>query len=398
MADERGKRLDDTEATRRSLLEALQELCSALRQAGDLHALTKAAARASDLARLLGDEPALMIAQVQAGHAAFGLGQRDSAEESLRAALELADALGDPRAAASARQELLRVLQAAGHLDEARAQGEELLAGESWWSQWAARVALAAIDEQAGNLRSAEDVLDEAEQVIASGDEPPERVRMAEVYVQSNRVNITLARGRYAEARQQSDRMHELAAEAGLPDQVREATLNSAIAALRTDDLERAGDLLARLREWAELAGDRRMGGLAAVFEAERLVLVGEPAEARRVALEAIETGNGLVNGQMVAEAELLLGMAFLADGLAEDALHHLRRCRDRARRLRLRRLEVAACVQHGLALAAADEAGAEEALRESLANAREHGYEDLLDRATQALDEISDRSGESEQ
>ncbi len=395
LAADRGARLTDADAARRSLLEALQELCRAQRQAGDLQALSRGAARCEELARQLADEPALMGALLHAGHAAIGLGERDSAEEALRAALELAEELADERAVLSARQELVRVLQAAGHLEDAREAARPLLDAQRWWPRWAARVALAAIDEQAGELRSAEVYIEDAERVIAEADAPGEHARIATVYAQSNRANIALARGDYAAAAREADRLHELAAEAGLPDQVREATLNRAIVALRTGALDRAEELLGRLRDWAQMAGDKRLAGLAAVFEGERLIGVGEPAQARQLAQQGIELGNGSVSGQIVAEAELVLGMAYLADALVDDALYHLRRCRDRAHRLELRRVEAFARLQEGRALSLAGERQWVETVREARDLARTCGYEDLAEVARVLLGIPEDAPGE---
>lgn len=50
LARERGARIADAEAARRSLLEALQELCRAQRASGDMHGLTKSAARCAEIA------------------------------------------------------------------------------------------------------------------------------------------------------------------------------------------------------------------------------------------------------------------------------------------------------------------------------------------------------------
>lgn len=394
LARERGGRLSDAEAARRSLLEALQDLCRAQRKCGDMHGLLKSAARCGDLAKSLGDDGALMSALLESGHATFGLGERQSAEDALEAALRLALELGDERVEMSARQELVRVWQASGRFERAREQAEALAEANRWWPRWAGRTALAGIAEQCGALAEAEAHLADAEGVIAEeGAAPHEHVRMARVYVQSNRVNIALARGHYCEAARQAERLQELAAEAGLSDQVREAALDRAIVALRTDRTDLAKDLLARLREWAELSGDRRMAGLTSVFEAERLVRAGEASRARGLALDAIETGNGSVNGQIVAEAELVLGMACLGDGLTGDAAYHLKHCRDRADRLGLKRVGVAARLWQGRVMAAEHAQGACEALREARDLARQVGYADLADEAVRALDSLAEQS-----
>jgi transcriptional regulator with XRE-family HTH domain/protein-disulfide isomerase-like protein with CxxC motif len=388
LADERGERIGEAQAARKRLLEMLDQLCSAQRRAGDMRGLLTSAARYEDIARESGDDAALMRAKLQTGHAAFGLGQRDQAREELEVAVKLAEILRDDRVELSARQELVRVLQAGGHFDEARHEALALSDGERWWSQWAGLVALAAIDEQDGYPSLADGLLDEAEKVINGGSAPAEHVRMARAYLHSNRVNVLLARGHYEEAARAADRLHELAAEAGLPDQVREAMLDQAVAAVRLGQVDRAGELLARLREWADLSGDQRTKGLAAVFEAERLVQIGEPAQARQLATEAIELGNGTVSGQMVAEAELVLGKACLADELLEDALYHLGRSAKRAERLRLRRVQADARLTEARALLASDAPEAPEALQEALHMAQDHDFDDLTAQATELLGE----------
>ena len=385
---ERGARLNDAKANRESLLAALQELCRAQRRAGDVHALSRTAARCADLARSLGDEVALMTAHVRAGHAAIGLGQRDEAEAELEAALELAEEFGDTRVAMAARQELVRVLQAAGRLEDALHHAVAVMGSDLWWYEWSGWVAIAAIDEQGGHPELAAGELENAEKLANSPNAPADRALMAHAYIQSNRVNCLLAQGLYEEADAAAQRLQELAAEAGLPDQVREGMLDRGIAALRMGDYDRAADLLERVREGAEMTGDRRLQGLARVFEAERLVAAGDAAAARRLAMDAIEMGNEAVSGQIVAEAELVLGVACRADGMIDDASHHLKRARERAHRLKLKRVEVAAQVQQALLKLEIGDDGAEEALVEAHAIALRHEYGDLVRVAEQAFSE----------
>ena len=378
LADERGARLEGANAARQALLEALQELCRAQRAAGDAHGLVQSAARCGDLARSLGDAPGLMAARLHAGHAAWHLGRREAAEEALTEALAQAEELGDRRSELSARQELVRVWQASGRVEQAREQAQALADSERWWPRWAGTVALAALSEQVGDLDEAAERLSEAEAIIADAGAPAEHVRMARVFVQSNRANIALARGHYAEAATDSERLHDLAAEVGLPDQVREATLDRALAAMRGGQIADAGMLIARLREWGQMAGDARLEALAAGFEAERLMRMGRPDEGRQAALAAMELGNEVFNGQTIAEAELAAGMACLVGGMASDAAWHLHRARERAQRLGLRRAEAAAQVGEARARLALGEEGAEDALREARDAAHAAGFEDL--------------------
>jgi tetratricopeptide (TPR) repeat protein len=397
IANERGARMNEAEQGRHALLQALQDLCRAQRRCGDMAGLLRTAARCRDLAVAVDDDVAVMRADLSTGHAAFGLGDRESAEEALQSALDLAKTRADTRIEQSARQELVRVWQAAGHIERAREQAEELTGAQRWWPRWAGLVALAAIEEQAGRLGEAADLLDRAEAVIAEEGAPAEHAKIAQTYLMSNRVNLALARGCYVEADEDGERLHALAAEAGLADQVREATLNRAICAMRTGNMARACDLLDRLRDWAEMASDQRMRGLAAVFEAERLVRAGEPAKARRLAMDAIEMGNGAVNGHVVAEAELVLGMACREDGLFDDAAYYLRRCRDRAARLRLCRIEVAATLQQALMMVGQDDRGARAALHKVAEAALAHGYEDIREQAVGVLSSLPGAAAEED-
>lgn len=386
LAEERGARLRESEGARRALLDALLELCRAQRSARDAHGLARTAARCADLAQALGDESALMAARLHAGHAAFHLGERDAAGEALEEALEIARRVGDTRAELSARQELVRVWQASGRVAAAREQARALAENERWWPRWAGLVALAALTEQSGDLDGAEQLLAEAAAIIESDEAPADYVRLARVYVQSNRATITLARGHYIEAEHESRRLQDLAAEAGLLDQVREAHLNRAIAATRNGRFDEAAELLARLREWASLSGDRRIEALAACFEAERLARLGHAEEARRVAFEAVDIANEGLNGQALAEAEFAAGLAHLAAARADDAVWHFDRCAARAGRLTLRRLEVAARVFAALAKQMLDDPAAVDLLTQTMGEAEKLGYEDLWVEAALAM------------
>lgn len=378
LAAERGARLEEAEQARRAQLEGLRQLCAALRRAGDASGLLQAATRCADLAQAVGDAEALRASWLAAGHAAWHLGDREAAEQALTLALHDALETGDTRAELSARQELLRVHQASGRVAEAREQAEALAASDRWWPRWSGRVSLAALAEMAGDLSAAEEELDRAEQVIAEPEAPRDQALVARVYVQSNRANLALARGRYADAGRESELLADLAAEAGVRDQVREATLNRALAAMRTGRLRVAQELLERLREWARIAGDRRLEALSVAFDAERLVRAGDARAARKVALKAIDLADSGLNGQALAEAELAGGLAALAAGDADSAAWHLQHAADRAGRLSLRRLEVAASVLLARAQLHLGRSDAIANTRKAMEQARDHGYEDL--------------------
>lgn len=372
LASDRDERLQQTRASRQALAAALQELCHALRASGAMRELMEAAVRWREVTGELGDTRAMAAADLHIGHAAYGLGEMQRAGRALDSALDEARACDHRAAELSARQERIRVWQAAGRLDQAREEAEGLAESEEWWPRWSAVITLAALAEQEGQLQTAREHLRAAEELIQEGS--AEALDTVRTYVQSNRTNIALAAGDYEEAMAAANEHYRLAAEAGLADQVREAILNRAIARLRSGQLEEAEELLTRLAELADHADDRRLRALADVFSAELLTRQGRLAEARRLAQEAIELANETGPGLAVAEGELALGRAFQADGMVDDAAYHLRRCEQRADRLGLARVRLQA--QMLLALAEDDVTR----LSELQDEARERGYRDLED------------------
>lgn len=385
MSRERGARIEESDQHRRSLMETTRDLCLAWRRAGDPHSMLDAAPRWAALARECGDEQAVLEARLQMGHAWFLTGDLDRARRVLEEVLGKARALGAERAQQSAQQELIRVLQASGHADEAREQAEQVAASDRWWPRWSGLLSLAAIEEQVGHLQEAEARLAEAELVVAQGEAPPEQRTIARAFLESNRVNTLLARGRHAEALKGSERLRLLAAQANLPDQMREAALNSAVCHLRLGDLEQAGEQLERLLDWAAMSGDRRSGALARVFESERLRRRGDLSAAKKLAFAAAEEATEARSGHILGEAELALGQAYLDDAKPDDARHHLERCLSRSRKLKLRRLEVAARLALARVALAEELTDATDQLAAAAKLACDLGYEDLCAEAARA-------------
>ncbi len=379
---ERGSRIEGDERSRRAQLDLLIQLCGAYRIAGTLQALSEAALQAMELARSLGDDTALMRASVYAGHASTELGRHDRAREHLAKAIELASELGDERARQSAVQELIRVHRAQGRLDEALALARELADSDRWWSRWSARLSLAALAEQSGDLPGARAWVDEAEGVIAEPDAPPEHLPMARTFVQSNRANLSLAAGRYQDALRDSELLASLAGAASAPDQLREATLNLAVAHMRMGHLDEATECLQRAGEWAAMAGDSRLELLVSVFRGELFTRLGNLAEAKHTCLNVLDAANETGTGHTIAEAELALAGVYLAEGSLADAAHQFERCRRRAERLSLRRLQLAAALGVAELAVLTGEANASELLGQVTEDAKQLGYDDLRDRA----------------
>jgi len=378
LTGERGARLKEARQHRQALVETLRELCLAYRRLGDAPAMLEAGPRWLSVARENGDEQGALEAELQMAHAWYQTGDTDRAGAALQRVLAGAAALGEQRMELSAQQELVRVFQASGRTEEARQQALQLAEKDVWWHRWAGLVALAAIAEQVGDLEESEARLAAAAAVVEEGDAPDSQRAIARAYVESNRVNVLLARGRYAQALRESETFRLAAEKANLPDQMRESALNVAICHLRLGNYEAAGEGLARLAAWAALAEDRRLCTLTKVFEAERRRRSGDLTGAKQSAREAMEEATALGSGYVLGEAELALGEAFLAGAQADDARYYLSRCLRRAENLHLRRLAVAARFAVARAAAAEGDESAIEAFRQVAAEAVAAGYEDL--------------------
>lgn len=341
LAAERGWRLGEEQRTRQSTVALLLELCRAQRRSGDAAALLETAARLLELARQADDPRAETTARTHLGHAWFLQGELPRAEESLRAALQTADPLPDPGAAAAIRQELLRVLLQSGHTAAARAEAVALAEADLWWPRWSGRVSLAAIAIQTGELTEAVAQLDAAEKIVRQADEPAARKLTAETYILSNRATLALAAGDYRRAGELSEALRSTAGRAGAMDQLREAELNLAVVALRRGEIGRATELLCLLAEWADLAGDARLRVLVTVFRSELARRCGHLKPAREWARAAVQEAVGLHQAQVLAEAELALGQAELEWDRVEDARDHLQRCVHAAADLQYTRVEL---------------------------------------------------------
>ncbi len=386
LATERGTRLEQGRQRRREMLELLRELCLAHRHSGNSQAMVDTGTRWLAVAEAAGDAPMAMEAQLQLGNAWFASGDIARAQVALEAALKAALELDDSRGELSARQELVRTLQAAGHIDDAREQAQRVAAGERWWPRWTGLISLAALAEQAGHLDDAEAYIEAARGVIEEPDAPDQQRTSAEVYLLSNRVNLLLGRGRFRDALRANAQMLSRAEPAHLLDQVREGMLNAALCHLRLGNVAPAEHQLDRIRRWTALEPDLRAELMVRVLEAEALLVGGDPKGARAAARDAVARATAAGRGQLLAEAELALGRVYLADLHPDDARYHLEKCRDRAHRLQLKKVEISAEV--GLAHAALI-SGVPTAT-EDLANlarvCAEIGYEDIAAEAERLL------------
>ncbi len=386
LAAERGARLEHQHQHGQATLELLRELCLAHRRSGNSQAMGEVGARWLAAAEAGRDARMAMDAQLQLGNAWFASGDIARAQSALEAALTAALELEDERAELSARQELVRTLQAAGRVDEARAQAECVAAAERWWPRWSGLVSLAALAEQTGHLNDAEGYIDAAQTVIEEPDAPEQHRLPAEAYLLSNRVNLLIARGRFQDALRANAEMLSRAEPAHLPDQMREGLLNAALCHLRLGNIAPAKYQLDRVRRWTALEPDQRAELMAQVIGSEALLLEGDPKGAKESARDAIERATAAGRGQLLAEAELALGRAYLADRQPDDARYHLEKCRDRAGRLQFKKVEMSAEVALARASLMDGTPAAIEHLAQLARGCAETGYEDLAAEAERLL------------
>ncbi|NPV45737.1 MAG: helix-turn-helix domain-containing protein [Armatimonadetes bacterium] len=343
LSEERAARLSEGQRQLRSELNLLGDYCRALRRAGDAPGLVEAGSRWLEAAQRAGDQRSQMQARLQMGHGWFLQGQLGRAEEVLAEAVTEAGGAGQEAIVNSARQELVRVLLQSGKTDEARRQASSLAHADLWWPRWAGRLMLAAIAAQEAELDECTEELQQAEEVIESGDEPAARRAVARAYLLSNRVTAALAAGQYGRAASLNDELRSLAAQAGVADQLREAELNRAIIAVRRGQVADAQRSLGLLRDWAQMAQDARLEALTSAFQSELARRLGQPAEARELGRAALQKALGSGQPHLMLEAHLALAHAELADGRTDDARYHVAQAQRLAGELRHRRLELEA-------------------------------------------------------
>jgi hypothetical protein len=363
-------------------MDLLRRLCLALRRAGDAAGILEHAPRWRELAQGLDDTASRLDAELQLAHAWFEAGEARRAEEAASRVIQEAEQGGLARTAQSARQELVRALEAAGDMERARAEAARLAAEERWWPRWSGTVSLAALHERVGELEAARAHLRAAAEVIEADWPSTEYLALARAYLMSGRANVLLAAGDYRRAAEENEALRALAAQAGLADQLREATLNAGIIALRLGNLAEAEAELSRLADWAAMSADARTGALAMAFQSELHRRSGDLAAARLRAMAAVDAATDAGRGHLLAEAELALGLVATEEGRMDEARYHLHRCRSRCEKLGLHKLGVAA----HLALCRSGSEPAGDELQVALAEAQRAGYADLQADALVAL------------
>lgn len=372
LAQEQSGRLNRSDTHRAALLELLEDLANAQRRAGDVTGMLETCARWLELAKQA-DEPAgANRARLQLGHAWYRTGEYVRAAALLREVLANAGDESTSPTVQSARQELVRVLQAQGHIEGAREQATITAGSESWWSKWAGTLSLAALAEQTGDLEDVQGLLAQAQAIIENSQQPPDRIVTARTYLVSNECNLCLARGEYYDAADCARKLHSLAAESGIPEQVREAVLNLGIAHMHLGNMKEAGERLDRLHEWAQMSGDGRLLALAKIFKSEHARHMRDFDRSRELALQGLQAAGDTDRPAVLSWALLNMGRDYLQAGQTSDARHHLERCRRLSQELSLRRPELAATIHAATITADTD------TLETAARQCEDTGYHDL--------------------
>ncbi|MFP3905308.1 MAG: hypothetical protein ACLFWB_13775, partial [Armatimonadota bacterium] len=372
-AEEQTERAQQAEAHRQALIDTLQRLAKSQREAGEVPGMVETCTRWLELAENADDSRSATRARLQLGHAWYRSGEYERAETLLREVLSAAEDSQQPTVFASARQELVRVLQARGDIAGARAQALTVAGEDSWWSQWSGRISLAALAEQSGNLDTADELLDDVSDIVEGADQPAARITIAQTYITANRCNLALTRGRFKEAISCARRLQSLAAEAGAVEQVREAGLNLGIAMMRAGHMADAREHLQRIHDWAEVSEDGRLLALAVIFRSEHARHRGDTETSRTLALEALDVAGDLARPDVLPWALLNAGYDYFDTEQLSDARHHFQRCATKATDLGLHKPQLTAQMH----LAALD--GDREGLQKALKQAEETGYDDLV-------------------
>ncbi|MFO7947127.1 MAG: hypothetical protein R6V19_09945 [Armatimonadota bacterium] len=384
LAEEQTERVQQAGSHRQALIDTLQRLAQSQREAGDVPGMLETCTRWLELAENADDSAASTRARLQLGHAWYRSGDYERAETRLREVLSAEENSEQKTVFASARQELVRVLQARGDIAGARSQAQIVADEESWWSQWSGRISLAALAEQSGDLETAGKLLDEVSDIVESADQPAPRIAVARTYITANRCNLALTRGRLQEAIECARRLQSLAAEAGAIEQVREAGLNLGIAMMRAGQMAEAAEHLQRIQDWAEVSGDDRLLALVTVFKSEHARHGGDTETSRALALEAVELAGDMARTDVLPWALLNAGYDYLNTEQISDARYHFQRCAKTATELGLHKPQLAAQMH----LAALD--GDREGLQKALQEAEETGYDDLRASAHTLLADVA--------
>jgi tetratricopeptide (TPR) repeat protein/transcriptional regulator with XRE-family HTH domain len=191
-------------------LRALQELADAQENPPDYRALAATCERVLSLAAQLGDRVAQTRAQERLGNALLMTGDNLRAADALSRAIALSVETGETRTENIARQSLGKALWSLGRVPEAREQFELTANGPVYGGRWRGLLSLGSIDEQYGEYQEAMQRFDEAavilEEGAAAGQLSAQEISVGLLYVNTNRRNVYLAGGDFAEARQLAEK------------------------------------------------------------------------------------------------------------------------------------------------------------------------------------------------
>jgi len=280
------------------------------------------------LAEQLEDKVLEARAHFRAGNCHLQLGAFADATRCFRRALDLFAEAGEETGVRACRQSLVCSLQSIGEFDAALEHARELTVSRDARKRWIAGLSVAAILEQVGKLQEAWAQLDSAEEEAsqaANGDPGP----FEQTYIQANRANVAIARGRYRSGARYARRAAEAAREAGLHDQTLEADLTYGLCLLRMGEPGMAFGHLDRSLRLADLAGDKARMAAAHACECEWYTVAGRFDEAResgRAGYDLASKGHGampeLFAGLALARAHLESELLSDAESYARGALH----------------------------------------------------------------------------
>lgn len=242
-------------------LRSLQELAEAQEGPPDLRALASTCERIVSLAAQLGDRQALARAQRRLGTARLNLGEYPRAAEALSQAVALAIEASDAESEMAARQSLGAALLMMGRAAEAREQFLLTATSALLRNRWRGTLALGGLHEMHGEYARAMQRIDEAATLLEEGEARGEisasELALGRLYVNTNRTNVYMNGGDFAEARALAERRLQEAELIGNADQSLEARFDIAWCHFFTGRWAQAHEGFALMLQLARFAGDQ---------------------------------------------------------------------------------------------------------------------------------------------
>lgn len=304
------------------------------------------------------------------GYACTELGRFAEAREAYEQAVEAFHALGATDRELNARQGLVNALQMLGEPEAALEQAEQVIASGDWFRRCAGLIATGGIQEQMGRYEQALVHLAEVERLLDAAEATPAQAAYIRTYLHGNRSNIHLARGDFRSAREAAIQM-AAADLADLRGQRLEALINMGVSTMRTGDMVGAWRWLIQAQQAASLAADGLRESTANSSLAEWFTLAGMVDRAVHHGLKGVEAARQTRAAFAEVYACLKLGAAYLESDEAESAAEYLATAHEVSRTLKAPYTSIATDVlQARLCLARGDALAAEAALLQAIGDA----------------------------